>query len=121
MLASVYALRLFIRAMHNRVGPKVDSREITMRDGIVLAPLLAVILFMALYPQLALHRSEGSVKAAVASAHADATPAVERVAATRASRSHAVAAQAQARAPSESCRPGAGGARCVGTYRGALK
>jgi NADH-quinone oxidoreductase subunit M len=71
VLASVYALRLFIRAMHNRVGPKVDSRDITVRDGIVLAPLLAVILFMALYPQLALHRSEGSVKTAVAEAHAD--------------------------------------------------
>ena len=28
VLASVYALRLFITAMHNRVGPAVDSREI---------------------------------------------------------------------------------------------
>ena len=28
VMASVYALRLFIRAMHNRVGPTVDSREI---------------------------------------------------------------------------------------------
>jgi NADH-quinone oxidoreductase subunit M len=69
VLASVYALRLFIRAMHNRVGPKVASRELSFRDGVVLAPLLAVILFMALYPQLALHRSEGSVKTAVAPAH----------------------------------------------------
>jgi NADH-quinone oxidoreductase subunit M len=55
--------------MHNRVGPHVDSREITVRDGAVLVPLVAVILFMALYPQLALHRSEGSVKTAVAAAH----------------------------------------------------
>ena len=69
VLASVYALRLFIRAMHNRVGPKVDSRELSFRDGVVLVPLLAVIVFMAVYPQLALHRSEGSVKAAVAAAH----------------------------------------------------
>jgi NADH-quinone oxidoreductase subunit M len=68
-MASVYALRLFIRAMHNRVGPKVDSRDITLRDGAVLVPLIAVILFLALYPQFALHRSEGSVKASVASAH----------------------------------------------------
>jgi NADH-quinone oxidoreductase subunit M len=80
VMASVYALRLFIRAMHNRVGPRVDSREITVRDGAVLVPLLAVILFMALYPQLALHRSEGSAKAAVAPAHADLTPQVEKVA-----------------------------------------
>ncbi len=68
VMASVYALRLFIRAMHNRVGEKVVSREITIRDGLVLVPLVAVILFLALYPQLALHRSEGSVKGAVAPA-----------------------------------------------------
>jgi NADH-quinone oxidoreductase subunit M len=67
-MASVYALRLFIRAMHNRVGEKVRSRDITVLDGAVLVPLLAVIVFMALYPQLALRRSEGSVKAAVSSA-----------------------------------------------------
>ena len=68
VMASVYALRLFIRAMHNRVGPRVDSHEITVRDATVLVPLLAVIVFMALYPQLALHRSENSVRAAVSPA-----------------------------------------------------
>jgi NADH-quinone oxidoreductase subunit M len=68
VMASVYALRLFIRAMHNRVGSSVDSRELTRFDGAVLVPLVAVILFLALYPQLALHRSERSVKAAVAPA-----------------------------------------------------
>jgi len=73
VLASVYALRLFIRAMHNRVGTNVDSRDIGLSDGLVLVPLLAVIVFMALYPQLALRRSESSVKTAVASAHADAS------------------------------------------------
>jgi NADH-quinone oxidoreductase subunit M len=65
VMASVYALRLFIRAMHNRVGPKVDSRDITLRDGAVLVPLIGVILLLALYPQFALHRSEGSVRSAV--------------------------------------------------------
>jgi NADH-quinone oxidoreductase subunit M len=67
--ASVYALRLFIRAMHNRVGPKVESREISLLDGAVLAPLAAVIVLLALYPQLWLHRSESAVKGAVAGAH----------------------------------------------------
>jgi len=62
VLASVYALRLFIRAMHNRRGTGTESREIGLMDGLVLAPIVAVIVFMALYPQLALHRSEGSVK-----------------------------------------------------------
>ncbi len=70
VMASVYALRLFIRAMHNRVGKSVDSREISLLDGLVFAPLLGVIVFLALYPQFALHRSEGSVKTAVFEAQA---------------------------------------------------
>jgi NADH-quinone oxidoreductase subunit M len=69
VMASVYALRLFIRAMHNRVGADVESREIGLTDGLVLVPVVAVILFFAVYPQLALRRSEGSVKEAVAPAH----------------------------------------------------
>jgi NADH-quinone oxidoreductase subunit M len=65
IMASVYALRLFIRSMHNRVGESVTSREISLLDGAVLAPLVAAILFLAFYPQFALHRSETSVKGAV--------------------------------------------------------
>jgi NADH-quinone oxidoreductase subunit M len=80
--ASVYALRLFIRAMHNRVGAGVDSRELTLLDGLVLVPLVAVILFFAVYPQLALTRSEGSVKASVASAQVEARPASSTTAST---------------------------------------
>jgi NADH-quinone oxidoreductase subunit M len=68
VMASVYALRLFIRAMHNRVGGGVQSRELTRLDAAVLVPLVAAIVFFAVYPQLALRRSEGSTKAAVASA-----------------------------------------------------
>jgi NADH-quinone oxidoreductase subunit M len=74
VMASVYALRLFIRSMHNRVGRDVDSRDISFRDGAVLVPLVAVIVFMAIYPQLALKRSEGSVKVAVTSAQAALNP-----------------------------------------------
>jgi NADH-quinone oxidoreductase subunit M len=73
VMASVYALRLFIRAMHNRVGPDVQSREISLLDGLVIAPIIAVILFFGFYPQLALHRSETSVKSTVFVAHAYAT------------------------------------------------
>jgi NADH-quinone oxidoreductase subunit M len=65
VLASVYALRLFIRAMHNRAGRAVNSYDIGVLEGAVLAPMIAVVLFLALYPQFALHRSEGSVKTAV--------------------------------------------------------
>jgi len=69
VMASYYALRLFIGAMHNRLRPQERSREMTLRDGAVLLPLVAVIVFMALYPQLALDRSERSAEAAVAGAH----------------------------------------------------
>jgi NADH-quinone oxidoreductase subunit M len=70
VMASVYALRLFIGAMHNRVGERVKSRELTPMDGVVLVPLLTVIVFLALYPQGALKRSERSVTSSVAGAHA---------------------------------------------------
>jgi NADH:ubiquinone oxidoreductase subunit 4 (subunit M) len=69
-MASVYALRLLIRSMHNRVGLRVQSRELSVPDLAVLVPVLAVIGLLSVYPQLALHRSEGSVKRAVASVRA---------------------------------------------------
>src|SRR5439155_17202286 len=43
-LAAVYTLRMFIRTMHNRVGPKVASRELAVRDELVLVPLAVAIL-----------------------------------------------------------------------------
>ncbi len=70
VMASVYALRLFIRTMHNRVSPTVKSRELGLGDGLVLAPLVAALLYLAFYPQGALHRSEGSVDSSLAGARA---------------------------------------------------
>ncbi len=64
--AAVYALRVFIGAMHNRVGPHVSSREIGFSDGAVLVPLVAVILVLAFYPQFVLKRTEPSAKASLA-------------------------------------------------------
>jgi NADH-quinone oxidoreductase subunit M len=69
VMASVYGLRLFIRAMHNRPGPRVQSRDIDLVDAILLVPLVAVILLFAVYPQLALHRSDASVRTAIAPAY----------------------------------------------------
>jgi NADH-quinone oxidoreductase subunit M len=65
ILASVYALRMYIRSMHNRVGPRVVSADLTFRDGLVLVPLVLVILAFALYPQLALDSGEAAVKSTV--------------------------------------------------------
>jgi NADH-quinone oxidoreductase subunit M len=66
VLASVYALRMYIRSMHNRVGPKVNSFEISVRDGLVLVPLVLAILAFAVYPQAALNAGEQAVKSSVA-------------------------------------------------------
>ena len=67
--AAAYALRLFIRAYHNRVGVKVTSFEIEMRDFVPIAGLVVVILVFAFYPQFGLERSRATVKSAVAAAH----------------------------------------------------
>ena len=66
VLASVYALRLYIRSMHNRTGPAVTSFEMSLRDGLVLVPLVLAIVAFALKPQVALDDAERSVKRAVA-------------------------------------------------------
>jgi NADH-quinone oxidoreductase subunit M len=68
--AAVYALRLFIGAMHNRVAPSVASREIGFSDLAEVAPLVAVIVALAFYPQFVLRRAEPSVNATVAAAQA---------------------------------------------------
>jgi NADH-quinone oxidoreductase subunit M len=81
VMASVYALRLFIRAMHNRVGPNVVSREMSVRDGLVLVPLVVAILGFALYPQIALHKGERAVTRSIAPAQ-QAASATERAAVT---------------------------------------
>ena len=66
VLAAVYALRFYIRAMHNRTGPAVTSFEMSLRDGLVLVPLVLAIVAFALKPQAALDHAEPSVKRAVA-------------------------------------------------------
>ena len=68
VMAAVYALRLYIRAMHNRVGPLVQARELTVRDGLVLVPMLLAVVALALYPQFALKRGEHAVAGSLAAA-----------------------------------------------------
>jgi NADH-quinone oxidoreductase subunit M len=65
VLAAVYMIRLYQRSMHNPLGEGVESRELSVRDGAVLVPAIAVILLLALYPQLVLDRSEESVARSV--------------------------------------------------------
>jgi NADH-quinone oxidoreductase subunit M len=66
VLAAVYALRFYIRSMHNRTGPAVTSFEMSLRDGLVLVPLVLAIVAFALKPQVALDDAETAVKRVVA-------------------------------------------------------
>ena len=77
VLASVYMLRMFIRAMHNRVGAGVDSQDIRFADGLVLVPLVAVILALALYPQVLLDKGEKTIPAQVQDAGRIAHPEIQ--------------------------------------------
>jgi NADH-quinone oxidoreductase subunit M len=69
-MAAFYALRLYQQTMHNRQPSERDqgllSREISLRDGLVLAPLVLCILALALYPQLVLERTAPTVEQTVA-------------------------------------------------------
>lgn len=68
-LAAVYALRLFIRTMHNRLAPEAESREIGVRDGAVLVPIVLAIVALAFYPQLPLSKAEDTISSVVTTAH----------------------------------------------------
>ncbi len=70
--AAVYALRLFIGSMHNRLGPTAVSFDVSLSELTALVPLVLVILALALFPQFGLTRSQASVQSAVASADAQA-------------------------------------------------
>ena len=51
VLAAVYMLRLYIRSMHNRVGPMRRSRaRCSLRDGLVLVPLVLAIIALRALP-----------------------------------------------------------------------
>jgi NADH-quinone oxidoreductase subunit M len=61
-LAAVYMIRLYQRSMHNPLPEGVKSREMSLADGAVIVPVVAVILFLAVYPQFVLDRSEQAVQ-----------------------------------------------------------
>jgi NADH-quinone oxidoreductase subunit M len=67
-MSAYYALRLYQRTMHNRRPEDLESREISLRDGAVLVPLVLCIIGLALYPQLILKRTDESVQQSVAAA-----------------------------------------------------
>jgi NADH-quinone oxidoreductase subunit M len=65
VFAAVYMIRLYQRSMHNSLPPGVQSRDISTADGLVIVPVVAVIVALALYPQFVLQRSEQAASASI--------------------------------------------------------
>jgi NADH-quinone oxidoreductase subunit M len=66
ILAAVYSLWAFQRAFTGKPrGENARLRDVNVREVIVVAPLLALSLFLGLYPKPALDRIEPSVRRAV--------------------------------------------------------
>jgi NADH-quinone oxidoreductase subunit M len=78
-MSAYYALRMYQQTMHNRKPDGVASREISLRDGIVLAPLVLCIVGLAFYPQLILHRTAPAVQQTVAGVTGGNAPSAELV------------------------------------------
>jgi NADH-quinone oxidoreductase subunit M len=68
ILAAVYMIRVFGRTMHNRPGPAVESREIDGLHLAAIAPLVALLVALGVYPNFAVHRTERATKASIAEA-----------------------------------------------------
>jgi NADH-quinone oxidoreductase subunit M len=79
VLAAFYALRLYQRTMHNRLPPGIESREISFRDGVAVGSLVAVIVALALYPQVVLEKTDEAARESVARVSADAGEALTGV------------------------------------------
>jgi len=65
-LAAFYALRMYQLTMHNPLPADADSRELSLRDALVLIPMVAIVVVLAFCPQLVIHGSEPAVESAVA-------------------------------------------------------
>jgi NADH-quinone oxidoreductase subunit M len=72
-LAAFYALRMYQRTMHNRLPDGLASRELTLREGVVLVPLVLAIVALALYPALITERGEASVSRSLSALCAEGT------------------------------------------------
>ena len=68
-LAAVYMIRLYQGTMHGRAGPAVESREIDGVNLAAVAPLVAIVIALGLYPNFVVHRTEPATTAAIAEAH----------------------------------------------------
>jgi NADH-quinone oxidoreductase subunit M len=65
VLAAVYMIRLYQRTMHGREGPAVQSRDIGGLDLAAIAPLVAVIVALGVYPHFVVDRTEPATTSSI--------------------------------------------------------
>ena len=69
VLAAVYMIRLYQGTMHGRVGPAVESREIDRVNLAAVAPLVALVIALGVYPHFVVERTERDVQQAIGEVH----------------------------------------------------
>jgi NADH-quinone oxidoreductase subunit M len=77
-LAAYYALRLYQHAMHNRTPDGIESPEVGLLNGTVIAGLTACIVALALWPGLILDRADQSVGEQLPTSESAPTQVAER-------------------------------------------
>jgi NADH-quinone oxidoreductase subunit M len=66
ILAAIYMIRLYQGTMHGRVGPTVESLEIDRVNLAAVAPLIAVVIALGVYPHFVVERTENDARQATA-------------------------------------------------------
>jgi NADH-quinone oxidoreductase subunit M len=66
LLAAVYMIRLYQGTMHGRVGQLVESREIDRVNLAAIAPLVAIVIALGVYPHFVVSRTERDTGRAIA-------------------------------------------------------
>jgi NADH-quinone oxidoreductase subunit M len=68
VLAAVYMIRLYQGTMHGRVGPTVESRDIDGVNLAAVAPLVAIVIALGVYPHFVVNRTERDTGQSIAKA-----------------------------------------------------
>ncbi len=74
VLAAVYMIRLYQGTMHGRAGPAVESREIDGVNLAAVAPLVAIVIALGVYPHFVVERTERDTRQSIAAAGAQRHP-----------------------------------------------
>ncbi len=69
VLAAVYMIRLYQGTMHGRAGPAVESREIDVVNLAAVAPLVAIVIALGVYPHFVVERTEADTRQSIAEVH----------------------------------------------------